>query len=247
MSRPLQSDVPRPVPLVIAHRGASAVAPENTAASFREALRLGAKAIECDVRVTRDGELVLFHDESLERVARRPGRLEDCDRAALAALEVGGWFGDGSFAGEPVLGFADSLRICREGGALALVERKTGGAVAYAAALRETGMAGAAIVQSFDWDFLRDFRDAMPGVPVGALGDGRFDEAARARLAALAPDWIGWRARDLGEADLPAVRALGAKLALWTVNDPAAAARWAALGADAIITDAPDAIAAALG
>jgi len=247
MARPFQSDVPGPAPLVIAHRGASAVAPENTAASFREALRLGAKAIECDVRATRDGELVLFHDESLERVARRPGRLEDCDRAALAALEVGGWFGDGSFAGEPVPGFAEALRICREGGALALAERKTGGAGAYAAALRETGMAGAAIVQSFDWDFLRDFRDAMPGVPVGALGDGRFDAARQAELAALKPDWIGWNHKHLQTEDVPLVHALGAKLALWTVNDPAAAARWAALGADAIITDAPDTIAAALG
>jgi glycerophosphoryl diester phosphodiesterase len=78
---------------------------------------------------------------------------------------------------------------------------------------------------------------------VGALGDGPLDEARSRRLAELAPDWIGWHAGDLRETDLAVVRTIGARLALWTVNDPDIATRWLGDGADAIITDVPDVIA----
>jgi glycerophosphoryl diester phosphodiesterase len=243
MTDPLQS-LARP--WIIAHRGASAIAPENTAASFREALRLGAKIIECDVRETHDGDLVVFHDETLDRLARLPGRIADCDRETIESLEVGGWFGDGSFAGEPVLWFEEALRICREGGAVLLIEHKTGDPGAYAAVVRETAMETRVIVQSFDWDFLRAFRVLMPSIPVGALGHGALDEDRIRQLAELAPDWIGWHAGDLRETDLAVVRRIGSRLALWTVNDPAMAIAWLKRGADAIITDVPDGIAGAL-
>lgn len=243
MADPLQS-LARP--WIIAHRGGSAIAPENTASSFREALRLGAKIIECDVRATRDGDLVVFHDETLDRLARRPGRIADCDREMIASLEVGGWFGDGSFAGEPVLRFDEALRICREGGAVLLIEHKTGDPGSYAAVIRETAMGAKVIVQSFDWDFLCAFRAEGPGIPVGSLGDGLLDEARVRQLAELAPDWIGWRAGDLRETDLAVVRRIGSRLALWTVNDPDIATMWLKRGADAIITDVPDVIARAL-
>ncbi len=101
-------------------------------------------------------------------------------------------------------------------------------------------------MQSFDWDFLRAFRSEWPGIPVGALGDGILDEARSRRLAELAPDWIGWHAGDFRETDLAVVRTIGARLALWTVNDPDMATLWLRLGADAIITDVPDRIAAAV-
>jgi glycerophosphoryl diester phosphodiesterase len=243
MTDPLQS-LARP--WIIAHRGASAIAPENTAASFREALRLGAKIIECDVRETRDGDLVVFHDETLDRLARRPGRIADCAREMIASLEVGGWFGEASFAGEPVLWFEEALRMCREGGAVLLIEHKTGDPGAYAAVIREMAMETRVIVQSFDWDFLRAFRMAMPGIPLGALGHGALDEERVRQLAELVPDWIGWHAGDLKESDVSAVRKIDATLAIWTVNDPDIATMWLKRGADAIITDVPDVIAGVL-
>jgi glycerophosphoryl diester phosphodiesterase len=240
MTDPLQS-LARP--WIIAHRGASAIAPENTAASFREALRLGAKIIECDVRETRDGDLVVFHDETLDRLARRPGRIADCAREMIASLEVGGWFGDGSFAGEPVLWFEEALRICREGGAVLLIEHKTGDPGAYAAVIREMAMETRVIVQSFDWDFLRAFRNEVPTVKIGALGSKELDAAKQSTLSSLRPDWVGWNHADLFETDLPKVTDIGARLALWTVNDPAIATTWLKRGVDAIITDVPDVIA----
>jgi glycerophosphoryl diester phosphodiesterase len=73
----------------VAHRGASAVAPENTLAAFRRALALGADVIETDVRPSKDGELVLFHDDDLRRIARRPERIEELDGRDLASVVVG--------------------------------------------------------------------------------------------------------------------------------------------------------------
>lgn len=229
-------------PVVIAHRGASAVAPENTASAIREALRLGAKVIEFDVRMTSDGQLVLFHDDTLDRLAGRPGSIESLEWAAVQTLDVGTWFTKGAFRGERILRFDEAVRLCLDGGATPLIEHKSGSARAYAEVIRELAAGDRVIMQSFDWDFLRAFRKEMPEVPLGALGSKALDASRLATLAGLRPEWVGWNQVDLKEEDLPAVRAIGAKLALWTVNDPVIASTWLGQGADAIITDVPDLI-----
>lgn len=95
---------------VVAHRGASAVAPENTVAAFRRALELGADVIEADVRSTKDGEFVLVHDADLTRVAGRPEGIDTLECRDLAAIVVGT---------DPVLGpqaiprLRDLLRLAR--------------------------------------------------------------------------------------------------------------------------------------
>lgn len=242
----LRAEPADPGTLVIAHRGASRVAPENTASAIREAIRLGAKVIEFDVRATSDRELVLFHDQALDRVAGRPGAIETSDWATVKTFDVGKWFQKGEFAGEPVLRLDEAVRLCLEGGATPLIERKSGEAEEYAEAIRSLEAADRVIVQSFDWEFLRRFREALPEAPIGALGSKPLDPERLEGLRSLKPDWVGWNAADLLPSDLPAVRELGARIALWTVNDPALAKQWAESGAQAIITDVPDRIAAAL-
>lgn len=79
-------------PLIIAHRGASAQAPENTLAAFRRALADGAEGIEMDVRLARDSVPVVFHDATLRRTALREGRLSDFTSAELSKIPVGAWF-----------------------------------------------------------------------------------------------------------------------------------------------------------
>jgi glycerophosphoryl diester phosphodiesterase len=88
-------------PLVVAHRGGSAVAPENTRAAFARALREGANAVEVDVLPTRDGHLVVHHDERLVRTAGVDRAVWECDLHELRALDVGRWFGP-EFAGERI-------------------------------------------------------------------------------------------------------------------------------------------------
>ncbi len=246
MSLPLHAGPAAPAPLVIAHRGASQVAPENTAAAIREAIRLGARVIEFDVRATSDRELVLFHDKELDRVAGRPGTIEASDWATVKTFDVGKWFQGGNFVGEPVLRFDEAVRLCLEGGATPLIEHKSGEAGEYAKAIRALEAADRVIVQSFDWEFLRRFREELPEVPIGALGSKPLTPERIESLRVLKPDWVGWNFADLLPTDVPVVRGLGARIALWTVNDPAIAKQWIEFGVQAIITDVPDRIAGAL-
>lgn len=240
MNADLRAEVTLPDPLVIAHRGASAIAPENTASAIREAIRLGAKVIEFDVRVTSDGELVLFHDKELDRVAGRPGTIEASAWEAVQTFDVGTWFTGGKFAGEKVLRFDDAIRLCLDGGATPLIEHKTGSAKAYAAVIETLGVGDKVIVQSFDWDFLADFQKAMPGVLIGALGSKELTSDHLNDLKTLSPDWVGWNFNDLKDSDIPGLHALGATVVLWTVNDPDIAKTRVAAGVDGIITDVPD-------
>ena len=95
-------------PLIIGHRGASAVAPENTMAAFREAIAVGSDGIEFDVRLTRDGVPVVIHDHSLQRTAGLPQRIADLSWEELKSVDVGSWFArkknlpSGSFANETI-------------------------------------------------------------------------------------------------------------------------------------------------
>src|ERR1051325_3086683 len=91
-----------PFPLIIGHRGASAVAPENTMAAFREAIAVGAHGIEFDVRLTRDGIPVVIHDSTLGRTGGVNQRVSDLSWEELRKIDVGSWFKGGSFAGETV-------------------------------------------------------------------------------------------------------------------------------------------------
>src|SRR5438105_2386269 len=90
--------------LILAHRGASGYAPENTYAAFDLAVAQGAAGIETDVQIARDGVLMLFHDERVDRTTDGSGALAELAHEQLAALDAGCWFG-AQFAGEriPVL------------------------------------------------------------------------------------------------------------------------------------------------
>ena len=88
-----------PLPLVIAHRGDRTNAPENTISAFKRALELGADGIELDVRLTKDDQLVVFHDRCLERTSNGVGPVNHCTQQEVLALDAGSWFGP-EFKGE---------------------------------------------------------------------------------------------------------------------------------------------------
>ena len=93
-----------------AHRGAMATHPENTLASFREAIRLGAHMIEFDLRLTSDKAMVLMHDASVDRTTNGTGNVADLTLAELKALDAGGWMAP-AFAGEQVPTFEEALAV----------------------------------------------------------------------------------------------------------------------------------------
>ncbi|MGH2551745.1 MAG: glycerophosphodiester phosphodiesterase, partial [Thermomicrobiales bacterium] len=93
---------------VIAHRGASGYAPENTRSAFERAIAMGAAAIETDITVTADGELVLVHDQLIDRISNGEGPVSDHTLAELRALDFGFWFGR-EFAGQRIVTVAEMI------------------------------------------------------------------------------------------------------------------------------------------
>ena len=113
MARPTGFEVPRPY--VLAHRGASGYAPENTFAAFDRAIEMGAPGAETDVRATADGVLVLLHDRTLDRTTDGHGPVAELELAGVQALDAGSWL-DPRFAGERIP-TADAF-LARYGGCL---------------------------------------------------------------------------------------------------------------------------------
>ncbi|WP_406860252.1 glycerophosphodiester phosphodiesterase family protein [Streptomyces sp. HUAS MG47] len=254
-------------PLVIAHRGASAYAPENTLAAVDAARELGCAWVENDVRRTRDGELVVVHDETLARTTdveqrypgRAPWRVRDFTAAEIATLDAGSWFGE-RWAGERVPTLREYLDRLDAHGQRLLLEVKNPELYPGIEAdiLRVLGREGwlerrhvryGLVVQSFGAAALKAVRAQRPDVVTGFLGT-----PAVADLPAYAAftDQIHPSRTTVTADYVAAVHALkGAhgvplRVSAWTVNDAADARRVAGLGVDGIITDRPDVIAAAV-
>lgn len=124
---------------VTGHRGASAIAPENTKAAFRLAIELGADGLEFDVQRTSDGELVVMHDAMLDRTTNGTGAVFDTPFEQLAGLDAGGWF-DERFAGEPIPRLADVLQLADVAFELELKDYGTELVFAVLAAVDDAGV-----------------------------------------------------------------------------------------------------------
>jgi glycerophosphoryl diester phosphodiesterase len=156
--------------MVIAHRGASTYAPENTLAAFDLALRMEAHHIELDVDMTSDGHLVVIHDDTVDRTTNGSGPVASHTLAALRALDAGSWFG-AQFAGERIPTFGEVLARYKGRahlhieikGRSPLLSRRT------ADAIREHGMEGQVTVTSFQGARLEEMRACAPALPTGWL------------------------------------------------------------------------------
>jgi glycerophosphoryl diester phosphodiesterase len=236
----------------VAHRGASAHAPENTIAALRLAARQGADAFEIDVQETRDHELILMHDSTLARTTdaetvfpdRSPWRVADFTLDEIRRLDAGSWFG-AAFAGERVPTLAEALRAMRGTDLGLLLEIKA--PQLYPGIERRTVLElrrswdGPLVVQSFDWESMRAFHELMPGVPIGLLGTPRAGELPE--LAEFAGQ-INPPYADVTPEYVRAVQDLGMQLFTWTVDDPEVMRRLASYRVDGIITNKPDVLAA---
>jgi glycerophosphoryl diester phosphodiesterase len=234
-------------PLVIAHRGDSAAAPENTLRSFAQALTTGADLVELDYHHSRDGVPVVMHDPTLDRTtdavaqwARKDVRIDQTAAAALQTLDAGAWFG-ATFAGTRVPLLTEALDTIQRG-SVTLIERKAGDADTCARLLRERGLINRVVVQSFDWEFLRALHALEPELALGALGpigqEKAMNPAHVAAVKELGASVIVWN-----EAVTPeGVRAAhddGLRVWVYTIDDPEKARALVALGVDGIITNKP--------
>lgn len=175
---------------IAGHRGYSSGAPENTLAAFRRAHEVGGKGVTCetDLAVTRDGELVLIHDETVDRTTDGHGLVRNMDYAEIARLDAGRWFGE-TFAGERVPHLRDALRLARELGIIYQLELKIYDRddeifPKLRALIDELRCADLLQFSSFDFVQLRALKKVFPDVPTVALSHSRLiDPAAVAREA----------------------------------------------------------------
>lgn len=232
----------RPGPYVIGHRGASGYAPENTMVSFERALALRADAIECDVHPTKDGRLVVIHDETLERTTNGTGLVAEHTLEELLQLDAGAWF-DPSFAGTRLPVFQDLLAWAK-GRTKVVVELKLG-PIYYPgfermviAELEQAGMRNEVLVISFDHPTIKSLKELAPDIAAGVVYAGRpIDPVGMARAAhadALLPHWSM-----LTREDVVAAKEAGLFIAPW--GGPEQEYRLILpLGVDAVGADFPD-------
>jgi glycerophosphoryl diester phosphodiesterase len=245
--------------LIIGHRGASAYAPENTHAAFKQAFDDGADGLEFDVRLARDGVPVVIHDATLDRTALMPGEVEALDSAALSECRVGQWFNQKKF-NRTLAQFADEriptlaqvyARYGSEADAL-YVEMKCEDAARRAELARavvemtlDYGLADRVVVKSFALDSLREVKRLAPQIRTAALF-GRtwprpFVTASKilAEAEACGADEISLHHSLVRDATVKEARRRGFEVLAWTVNSRWWLRRALALKLRAVFTDYP--------
>lgn len=229
-------------PWVIAHRGASGHAPENTVAAFERAVQLGATFIETDLHLTRDARFVAIHDSTLERTTNGRGLVHEFTLAELKQLDAGHWF-DREFMDERIPTLEQILEFSRKHDVVFYLELKYDSAWgmhhALVAALRGAESAARTVVISFDPATIRAVHQLDPSLMIGLLiekNGGDFVRLAEqtgarqicAEASIVTPEFVMAAHR----ADLHVIA--------WTVNSTDGMRAMMAAGVDGIMTDFPD-------
>lgn len=239
-------------PPVIGHRGAARHAPENTLAGLRAAAAMGVACVEFDVRLTKDGVPVLFHDDTLERTTDGQGRLGALTLAQVRRLDAGAWFAS-RFAGERVPTLVEAISTLADLDLTANIELKPeearGAATARAvlAVLRKNWprKRPRPLLSSFDWSVLATLAAEDPGWPRGLLIRNPRQPQWRVWAARIGAAAIHCGARGLDRAGFETLRGAGLPVAIYTVNDARRARSLWKWGAAAIFTDDPPRLLAA--
>ena len=232
----------------IAHRGATGYAPENTIAGFDLAVDMKADYIEIDVQRSKDGELVVIHDTSVDRTTDGTGKVGDLTFDYLRSLDAGSWKGE-QFAGEPIPTFEEILDRYH-GKVGILIELKApelypGIEEQVADALKARNLDKPQnekiIIQSFNFESMKKMDQLLPKVPIGVLTSNRADTTAEAlqEFSAYA-DWFNPSYGIVTEELVNQVHSHGMQIGSWTVRRQEAADFLFEMEVDAIITDYPD-------
>lgn len=212
-----------------AHRGLSSEFTENTLAAFQAAAQAGFQAIELDVRLTRDGEVVVLHDASLARTTDGSARVADMRYDELRGYSTGHG---------PVPRLDDLLSSLQDWRGIWNIEVKAIAAAEPAVHLVEHhGLEKRVVITSFDPNALEIARATNPDVARGLIVMGSVDEGDIAMARELECRWFNADHDLLDAAAVAELRQAGLLVGAWTVNDPARARQLAGLGASCVITD----------
>jgi len=222
---------------IMAHRGASLAAPENTMAAVREAIDSGAQWVEIDVQETADGEVIVIHDSDLQKIGRVPLGVATSELEELQEVDIGSWFSK-EFSEERIPTLEQVLRLCKDRirvnielkyyGAQQQLEKRV------AEIVDANAMADQIVVMSLSLDGIRKMRQLRPAWTLGLLSS-----VAVGNLAALEVDFLALNARFASRHLIRRMHEQGKDIMVWTINDPVGMSAMASRGVDVIITDEP--------
>lgn len=248
-----------PNPLILGHRGASAVAPENTLAAFSRALHDGADGIEFDVRLSRDQVAVVIHDATLKRTGLIDRLVGDMTAKQLGEIDVGRWFatrtqtGGQSFTGEKLPTLAQVLELFSTNDGVLYVEMKCNAreAASLAAAVADdveiSPLTNRVVVESFCLDAIAEIKKINARIRTAALFEPRISRpistVRRRRMIDLAlyvgADEVAFHHTLVNHRLTARAKREGLEIVVWTVDDPRWIARARELGIKALITNDP--------
>lgn len=228
-----------------AHRGASEYAPENTLSSFYLGLLMGANGIETDVQRTKDGVLVLFHDDTLDRVTDFSGSISDYTLEEIKQIKI---------TGNSTYGFYDRIVPFREflekfsGYEISFaIELKTGGNEKEVADLiREFGIEKRTTITSFQFDYIKKMKEYAPDLRVGFLveGDGIDDME---KLKSIGGEEMAPKASEMTEESVKILREKGFGVRAWGISNIELMKKMCAFSVDGMTVNFPDRLSQFLG
>ncbi len=244
-------------PLIIGHRGASAVAPENTMAAFHAAVAAGAEGIEFDVRLTRDGAPAIIHDETLRRTAGLPTRVADLTLAELEKVDVGNWFTQSQkakpqFGPQTVPSLQQLFDLFVSNNSILYLEMKYNPSEqirlveACCRLMNESSVKQRVIVECFELAGLDTVKRVDSTIKTAALFEPALstppllsEQRLVDRATAVGADEIALHYKLASHRMVQRAKLAGLKVVVWTVDDPVWIKRAQSIGVDALITNDP--------
>jgi len=225
--------------LIVAHRGASGWAPENTLASFKKAMEIGADYSELDVHLTKDGEVILLHDDTLDRTTNGKNGVWEYTLEEVKKLDAGSWFSP-EFAGEPIPTLKEVIEAVK--GKMKLnIEIKVSGhdpdiAEKVVDIVRSENFGNDCMITSFDSASVLKVKQIAPELTTGFIFSTDYPQSV------FNGNWevLSCNKKVVDEEFLKKARKAGKKVQVWTVNDEETMKELIDLGVDGIITNYPD-------
>jgi glycerophosphoryl diester phosphodiesterase len=232
--------------LVIGHRGFSAVAPENTLASFKKAMEVGVDMIELDAHLSKDGQVVVIHDDTLNRTTNGNGKVISYTLNELKQLDAGSWFGS-HYSGERIPTLKEVLKLTY-GEVPLCIELKGGDLGPYTLKdladrslqeVEKAGMLSQVLFASFDLSAIERIREKNPSIPVALIYSKSWGSPQEVTGGSPIPV-LSFRDTVLTQTNASKAWQQGIKVFVWTLNAEEHMEHFIKMGVDGIITDYPD-------
>lgn len=229
--------------LKIGHRGSAGTKPENSSASFKEALKQKVDMIELDVRLTKDDKLVVFHDEDLKRVCGSNEKVSEITLREFKNFDIGSHFSY-EFSSEKVMTLQEVINLVGTKSGLNIEAKLNNSderellAVKIADLIISEGISEKCVITSFDHKFIKILKEMYPDISAGVIFE-KYNSKWEQIVEDVNADGISLHYSSINEEFIKECRIKGYFLYLWTVNDPYEIKRIKKLKVDGIISDYP--------